>query len=321
MKKYLVYTVVIILGALIAFIILSDISKSNLNQKNPYAFDLEEFKKIDTSMIKYKEVKRIAANFSNPKAFDYYKGLLGIAYENHLQVIDTTGREYFNRTIEDTITSISFAPDGKIFLGCEDHIELYDLNGELLDKWEIIDPGSYITSIAFKEDMIFIADAGGPVVHRFNYKGEKINSFDGTGRIESDIGFVVPSPYFDLAIDPDDQLWVANTGLQSIENYTDEGALRAYWGEPSFTLEGFIGCCNPAQFSILSNGSFVTSEKGIVRIKVYHPSGELESVVASSSDFNPTSEPADLAVDEHDGIYALDISRKMIRKFERKADG
>ena len=321
MKKHLVYAILIVLSTLIAVIILGDFFKNDLNKKNPYAFDLEVFKRIDTSLIKYREVKRIIANFSNPKAFDYYEGLLGIAYENHLQVIDTAGREYFNKSIDETITSISFAPDGNIFLGCRDHLEVYDLDGELLDKWNVIDSSSYITSIAFKENVIFIADAGGPAVHRYNHQGERLSSFDGTGRIESDVGFVVPSPYFDLAIDPEDQLWVANTGRQSIENYTDDGALRAYWGEPSFTLDGFMGCCNPAQFSILSDGSFVTCEKGIVRIKVYHPSGELESVVASPGDFNPTSEPADLAVDENDGIYALDISRKMIRKFERKADG
>ncbi len=318
MKKYLVYTILIVLGALIVSIILGDIIKNDINKKNPYAYNLEDFKKIDPSLIKYREVKRINVSFSGPKAFDYHEGLFCIAYENHLQVIDTTGQEYFNKSIDDPITSISFAPNGNIFLGCKNHIKIYNLNGDLVDKWDIIDSSAYITSIAFKEDVMFIADAGGSQIHRFSLTGEKLNSFDGTVRIDSDIGFIVPSPYFDIAVDPHNQLWVANTGLQSIENYTDDGVFRSNWGEPSFTLEGFIGCCNPAQFSILSNGSFVTCEKGIVRIKIYGPSGELESVVASPSDFNPDSEPADLAVDEKDCIYALDISRKMIRKFERK---
>jgi sugar lactone lactonase YvrE len=318
MKKLLIYTILIILGAVIVYIILGDVSSGDLDNKNPYAYDLNEFKKVDPALIKYREVKRIETNISKPKAIDYFKGLLGVAYEDHLQVIDTTGLEYFLTEIDARITAIAFDPEGRIFLGCKDHIEIYDLNGELLNKWYINDTATYITSIAFKDDVLFLADAGAKQILSFDHKGEKLNSFNGSERLERGNGFIIPSPYFDLAIDPDNQLWAANTGIQRIENYTDDGTLRAWWGEPSFYIDGFVGCCNPAQFTILSDGSFVTSEKGLTRIKVYSPSGTLESVVATPDDFNPDSEPADVTVDEMDAIYALDSSGKMIRKFERK---
>lgn len=320
MKKRLIYIILILFGLLIAFIILGDVFTSEMSKtvKNPYAYDLGDIKKIDPAMIKFRESKRIGVGFSKPIAIAYHQGLLGIAYENHMQLIDTLGREYFNKTIQGPVTSISFAPDGKLFLGCKNHIELYDTKGNLLDRWQELDSSAYITSIAFKEDAVFVADAGGPKIIRYTYQGEQLNSFDGKGRTDSKFGFVVPSPYFDVAVDADNELWVANTGMQYIENYTDEGSLRAYWGESSFTLKGFIGCCNPAQFSVLSNGNFVTCEKGLVRIKVYLPSGEVESVVATSADFDVNSVPADLAVDETDNIYVLDITRKMIRKFEQK---
>ncbi len=319
MKKNWIYVVLIIFGTLIAYIILGDVFKNDMQKtsKNPYALDLVDVRKVDPSMIKYHETKRIGVAFPNPKALDYSNGLIVIAYSNHLQLIDTMGREFFNKPIDETLTAISFSPDGKIFLGCKNHIQLYDNSGNLLQKWDMIDSSSYITSIACKENTVFVADAGGPKIYRYNYKGDLLNSFDGTGRLESDYGFIVPSAHFDIDIDPDNQLWIANTGLQQIENYTDEGILRGYWGEPSFTLKGFSGCCNPANFSILSNGSFVTCEKGLVRIKVYLPSGEVESVVAAPDDFDADSSPADLAVDEDDNIYVLDVSRKMIRKFER----
>jgi sugar lactone lactonase YvrE len=319
MKKTLVYVILILFGLLIGFIILGDVFTSEMNKtvKNPYAYDLGDIKKIDPAMIKYKESKRIGVAFPKPVAIDYHQGLLGIAFENQIQMIDTLGREYFNKTIQDRVTSISFAPDGKLFIARKDHVDIYSNRGDLLGSWEELDSSSYITSIAFKEDAVFIADAGGPKILRYDYDGQLLNSFDGKGRTDSKFGFVVPSPYFDIAVDPDNQLWVANTGMQYIENYTDEGSLRAFWGESSFTLKGFTGCCNPAQFSILSNGWFVTCEKGLVRIKIYFPSGEVESVVATSDDFDVNSAPADLAVDEADNIYALDISRKMIRKFEK----
>ncbi len=319
MKNKLIYIILILLGLTIAFIILGDVFKSEMSKtvKNPYAYDLGDIKNIDSSMIKYHEVKRIGVGFNAPIALDYHKGLLGIAYENHLQVIDTMGGEYFNKTIDGIVTSISFAPDGKIFLGCKNYIELYDLQGSLLDSWGPLDSSAYITSIAFKEDAVFVANAGEPTVLRYTYQGQLLNSIDGKKNTDSKYGFVVPSPYFDIAVDPDNQLWVANTGKQYIENYTDDGSLRSYWGESSFSLKGFTGCCNPAQMTILSNGHFVTCEKGLVRIKVYSPSGEVESVVATSGDFDKGSKPVDLTADEEDNIYVLDISRKMIRKFER----
>ncbi len=321
MKMYLIYTVLILFGLIIGYIILGDIFIDEQDQKNPYAYDLNRYREVDPSWIKYRETKRINTNIPEPRAIDYQKGLLVIGYKDHFQVIDTTGREYFNKPVDDWITSISFSPDGKIFLGCKNRIKVYENSGPLIDSWEITDSTAYITSITFRQNTVIIADAGGPGVHIFNHEGKKINSFDGTGRVDREKGFIVPSPYFDVAVGKNEQLWVANTGIQNLENYSGNGTLISYWGEPSFNLNGFIGCCNPAQFTMLSDGSFVTSEKGVVRIKVYTSQGELESVVATPDDFNFNSEPPDLTVDENDRIYALDISRNMIRKFERKSNG
>jgi hypothetical protein len=320
MNKNLIYVILLIFGALIAYLILGDAFKSDISGKssNPYAYDLGDIRKVDPAMLKYKEVKRISLPLPKPKVIDYYKGMLAIGYENHLQLIDTLGTEIFTLPVESNITAICISPEGFIFLGCTDHIEKYDQQGNMIDRWEAQDTSTFITSIAFKNEQVFIADARGPVVRRFSAAGEKELEIDGKGRVDSEHGFIVPSPYFDVDFDPDGQLWVANTGMQYIENYSDEGSLRAYWGKSAFSLEGFTGCCNPAHFIIMANGNFVTCEKGMVRIKVYFPSGELESVVAAPDDFDNDSEPLDLTSDELNRIYALDITRKMIRKFERK---
>ena len=80
-------------------------------------------------------------------------------------------------------------------------------------------------------------------------------------------------------------------------------------------IDGFNGCCNPAKFAFLPDGRFLTSEKGLVRIKVYSPSGEFESVVAAPSVFTEDGHAPDLAVDEQGNVIALDIDKKMIRFF------
>ena len=320
MNKNLIYVILTVCGALIAYIILGGIFKNDLKKtaKNPYKYDLGDIKHIDPALIRYRETKRIAVDFPMPKVISYYNGLLGIGYDNSLQVIDTSGREYFNKPINGTVTSLTFSTKGDIYLGCKNYIEIHNLEGELLDSWSIIDSSAYITAVVIKDENVFIANASGAIVYQCNLSGEILHSFDGKNRSGSKHGFIIPSPYFDMELDSDGQLWVANTGVQAIENYNDDGSLRAYWGASSYDISGFIGCCNPAQFTILSDDSFVTCEKGLVRIKVYLPSGELESVVATPDDFDVNSEPPDLTADETNNIYILDITRKLIRKFERK---
>ncbi len=319
MKKYLVYIMLIVLGGLIGFIIIGDLLSNKLVNpgKNPYAYELDEFERVDPDMIKYSEIKRIGLNIPDPIGIASYKDRLGIAYKNHIQVIDTTGVELYRKSINRVVSCISFSPDGIIFLGCQDHLELFDENGNNIQRWDTISNQAIITSIAVNENIVYVANAGDQQILMYNYQGEILNSFDGKSRLEGKYGFIIPSPYFDVAIDPDNQLWVANTGLHYIENYTNDGSLRAYWGESSFSLEGFTGCCNPAHFIILSNGSFVTSEKGMVRIKIYLPSGELDCVVAAPDNFEKDSEPPDITADPLGRIYALDITKKMIRIFER----
>ena len=109
---------------------------------------------------------------------------------------------------------------------------------------------------------------------------------------------------------------MVNPGKHSLENYTDDGNLRSFLENMSPEIEGFSGCCNPAHIDIMDDGSFVTSEKGVVRIKIHEPSGELAIVVAPPDKFKEDGEAPDVAVDEEGIIYALDYDKNMIRIFE-----
>ena len=82
--------------------------------------------------------------------------------------------------------------------------------------------------------------------------------------------------------------------------------------------EGFCGCCNPVRFAINNDGSFVTAEKGIVRIKSYDQSGKFLSIVAGPDEFDTDCPPIDMALDPDGRIIVLDPSRNEIRIFVRK---
>ena len=131
-------------------------------------------------------------------------------------------------------------------------------------------------------------------------------------------GFVIPSPYFDVKTDPKGTIWVANTGRHLLEHFDKDGNLLGSWGEATMTMEGFCGCCNPSNFAFLPDGSFVTSEKGIERIKIYNPDGKFRFLVAGPSAFTEGTKGLDLAVDSKGRIVVLDPERKQVRIFQLK---
>ena len=90
------------------------------------------------------------------------------------------------------------------------------------------------------------------------------------------------------------------------------------WGEYGTEIDEFCGCCNPSHFAILEDGSFVTSEKGIPRVKVYDHQGQLVAVVAQPSQFRAGTVGLDLAVDAAGRIYVLDPAQKEVRVFAKK---
>ena len=84
------------------------------------------------------------------------------------------------------------------------------------------------------------------------------------------------------------------------------------------SIDGFSGCCNPVHIALLPDGSFVTSEKGILRIKIHNPVGELADVVALPDQFDSDTEAVEVAVNSQGQIVVLDPQRKQIRIFQKK---
>ncbi len=92
--------------------------------------------------------------------------------------------------------------------------------------------------------------------------------------------------------------------------YSYEGDWGSAWGAGGSQLSDFFGCCNPAHFAILPDGRFVTSEKGIPRVKVYSPEGQFDSVVAG---------PEQLSISDVQAADPREATDK--RVFDVAADG
>jgi len=311
---FLIVLAVVIVGVIVGDYISGRPDKSN---PNPYAYDVNDFKNVPEEIIHYKELKNFKLGFENPSAITIDSDRIYVAGDDKLQTIDLSGKLLTELNLHGKPQAVVVYND-KIYVSVNNQIFVFNQSGTLLKEWEKLGENSLITAIAAFGNNVFVADAGMRKVIRYSLQGEKRNEFDGKADEGVLHGFIIPSPYFDLDINSEGDLWVVNPGLHALENYTDDGNLREHWSNTSMMTEGFSGCCNPAHFTFLPDGSYVTSEKGLVRIKIYKPSGEFDCVVAAPAKFAEEGEAPDVAADSQGNIYALDFDKKMIRVFESK---
>lgn len=321
MKKRMIPNDVIIVA--VVMIVIAAVAVIRIRQKpkgdtNPYKYDLEQYKKVDLSLIGYREVAEIEVDMElHGLAVDGED--IYLAADKVIVVFDKHGVEK-NKIVLDAVAGcLTVAPDKKIYIGMGDHVEVYGIDGKRIASWKQINEKSIITSIAVSESSLFVADAGLRQVWHFDKDGNLRSSFGDKDDQAGVPGFVIPSPHFDLLIDKTDQsLWVVNPGHRKIENYDEDGRFLKSWGISSIQLPGFSGCCNPTDIAMINDGSFVTSEKGLVRVKVYDHNGKFMNVVAAPNLFDEDTVGLDLAVDDDGRVLILDCRRRVVRIFVKK---
>lgn len=208
--------------------------------------------------------------------------------------------------------SMTIAPGGIIYAATENQISAIPSGGGLpVKKWQPLGGKAILTSLAADDKHVFAADAGNRLVYVYDHDGRQVNTVKGND------GFKIPSPYFDVVSDGNGGFWAADTGRHQLGNYTAAGRFIAMWQADKDN--GFLGCCNPAHFQLMSKGRIVTSEKGLVRIRVFGPDGKLEGEVCGQEAFEPGCTTGhSIAVDGGDRIIVLDPAEKALRIFVRE---
>ncbi|MCK4747910.1 MAG: NHL repeat-containing protein [Bacteroidales bacterium] len=320
-KRSLTIVILVILVVIIAVIMVDFLNnRPDRRGKNPYALDIDQFKEVDPDLISHKETRNFSLGSLSATGMCYYEEKLYVTGASSMAVISMDGSSSGTFEILPRSTSIIVEKEF-ILIADSSHVVKYDHDGNLLQEWIDLGERARVTSMALKEDRVYVADAGNRRVVIFNIEGEQIGEFEGKAETEAGHGFIVPSPNFDLVVNSFGELWVVNPGKHALENYSDDGRMRGFWEHISFDIEGFLGCCNPARITVMEDGSFVTSEKGLVRIKIYDQSGKLKSVVAPPGLFKEEGKAPDVCVDEAGNIYALDFDRNVIRIFEPNGNG
>lgn len=313
---FLIVLAVVIVGVMVGDFISKRPDKM---EANPFQYNIKEFRKVEEGLIHYKETKNFKIGFDEPAGITIEKDKIYLVGDQKLKIIEISGKLLNEIDLIDEPHTVEVAGD-KIYIAFEKQIQVFNESGELQKDWMLPDDNSYITAISVYNGNVFVADAGTRKIIRFSKDGVKLNEFEGKISEDALHGFIVPSPYFDIDINDEGELWVVNPGIHSFENYTFEGSLRSHWKKTGIKIDGFSGCCNPAHYTFLPDGSYVTSEKGMVRIKIYKPSGEFSGVVAAPNKFKNEvdGQAPDVAVDSSGNIYALDFDEKIVRVFELK---
>ncbi len=307
----------VIVVAILAVIVVDFLgNKPDRRGENPYVLKVDHYRKVDPELISHKEIRNFSLGLLIATDMSYHNHALYISGNGSLAVISLDGSPSTLMEIPLRATCLE-VDEQHIFIGFGTYVAKFNHAGELLQQWADLGDRTVITNLAIKEDKIYVADAGNRRIVIFNREGEQTGMFEGKSESDAGHGFIVPSANFDLAVNSFGELWVVNPGKHALENYADDGRLRGYWENLSFEIEGFLGCCNPARITTMADGSFVTCEKGLVRIKIYDQSGRLKSVVASPDLFNGVKGTApEVCVDENNVVYVLDFENDMVRVFE-----
>jgi len=202
--------------------------------------------------------------------------------------------------------------DGTVYVGEEGQIERFGAGGKALTPWRDSARMGLVTAIGTTKSDVLIADAQGKSVRRYDKEGKFLNDIGyGVGAK----GFLIPNGVLDLSVDRGGFVHVTNPGKHRVERYTVEGEFVGKLGRFSGpSPEGFSGCCNPTNLTVMDDGRVVVTEKAGPRVKVYSADGKLLAIVADDA-FDENCKNMDVAVDGEGRVYVVDTVRLHICVF------
>ena len=337
MTKFEVLTCIVVVLAIAvggASLLMLDVTGKGGNRlRSDFVYDISDQVAVDEALILYDEVAEvIEVGLENAKGIALDKeGNVYVSGGAKVAVFDVDGKRIDEFEFFSDVRCLAVGNDGTVFAGVKDHVEVRRADGSEVSSWKSLGERAVVTSIAIGEDYVFVADAGNRVVVQYDKQGEVLSLIGKRDADRNIGGFVIPSPYFDLAIADDGLLRVVNPGGHRIEAYTFDGDLEFWWGEAGSDIDEFCGCCNPVNFAIAVDGSFITCEKGLDRVKVYDEDGEFVGVVAGPEQLVGKGNAAvcvtpeqcqsggfDVAVDESGKVYVLDTQKNVVRMFVAK---
>lgn len=290
------------------------------SDSGPFQYDLSDLRSAQASEnVVCRELSNIETGLQQIDSIDVNGQRLVLVGGDVLTAVDDRGTELMRVSLAEPAHTV-LAHEDRVLVGFADHVETFAQDGVLQSRWADLGQNAYVTDLAVTGPHVLVGDAGSKVVWIFDLEGAL------RGRVgEKDAGRGIPGfliRSMALAVVPDGPatFWAVNSGRQSVQRYTIKGDLLEQWGRASMEPDGFCGCCNPVHLARLPDGWFVTSEKGLVRIKLYRPDGTYAGLVTPVADYENTSIAPDIATDERGKIYVAEPRGGRVRVFTRRSD-
>lgn len=291
-------------------------------------YDVTEFEAVDDGDVLYRETDRLSLSLDTPAGLAVAgDGRLVVVGDEDLVLLDNSGREQQRRPLDGRPHCVAVAPDGLIYIGMRDHVAAFNESDGSTVVWASLDERAWLTSVVADERYVYVADSGNKRVLRYDRSGRLLNEIGGRTAPDNAPRFVVPSHYFEVLLDGMGALWITNPGRLGIEKYRSDGELLSAWHQPGMALDKFAGCCNPIHAAFKSDGSLVTAEKGLNRVKVFAADRSFLGVVAApdalnagwnAADFPPDPAPVrDIAVDPDNRVLVLHGPLRVVLVYER----
>lgn len=297
-----------------------------------FSYDVAALFEVDPALVLCEEAARFDTGLREPRGIAVSRaGIVAVVGDEALRAFDGTGASLAEASLAAAPRCVAEGSDGTFLVGFKGHVEVHTAGTwTRAAVWESLGEKAFLVSIAASPRWVYVADAGQRVVWRCEPSGKPAGTLGKKDDASGIPGFVLPSPHLDVAVAPDGLVRIANPGRHRIEAYAPEGHLELSWGKPTSAIEGFAGCCNPCNFALLPDGSFVTCEKGIPRVKIYDPRGAFVGVVAGAKEFaegqlalagdwrQGSGGGLDVAVDPEGRILVLDPIARVVKVFVRK---
>jgi len=316
MKTGVLLAAVVLAAGAAVWLTRRDDTDAQATPPGPFEYDLQPLRRVDPETIVAREIGAVQIPHDDACALAVDPtDRIHVATTEAVLRFSTTGMVENRIALPSRPTCLAVDADGTTFVGFRTRVEIFGADGQRAAMWPAANDQAVYTSIALAPEDVFIADAGNRIVLRYNRSGTLLNALTGDPGPTQSGGFIVPSACFDLALGRQGTLWIVNPGQLRLEEYAYDGDPLGSWGTPSMTLKGFCGCCNPSHLAITANGRFVTSEKGLDRVKIYGNDGAFIGLVVHPNALAGNPEGVDLAVNSRDQILLLDAHRRQVRIF------